>query len=324
MRFLFFLALFLFPFWTFAQFETQWFTQYTPSPTWAYFECEEMCFIVLGKAWWDTMDLKLRLSGNGIAGYGHIIDNQIHWAWSMNIDAENFFISPPWSLWFDPNFLKKKPFPLVLIFQWKIKGDLLSVSFKNTSFWDEDPFKPFTINLLYGPRIGPNNVNSIFYIVFLFWAIMIYVISRNKNRWLYVLIFGLSLWCIYDIRMSKEVLLNYTQDISAVFWWQEFRDRDDFYRFIDFAHKNLEKNNIKEFTKISSYSNTFYWYVPSSLKYFLYPYHIVQNKPSDIIISYRAPHFSINSQGIYNSGIFLGTGTMESFSPDSFIFYFKK
>lgn len=334
MRFLFFLSLFLFPFWTFAQFETQWFTEYNwvGSP----FRCESTCFISLGKATGDVLDLGVKTSGNGIIAYGHLFNGQIIPAWSSQLAGQDISMSPPGSLWADPLFGQKKDLPVIIIFQWNITWEIRVLWFHKSSFsqrfiswfiafWKIDPFGPATINLLQWPRIPSQNANAILYVIFIIGSIGIILSVKKHNKWKYIGVFWLLLWFLYDIRMSSEILYNYTKDI--VYFSQEdypFRDRGDFYKFVDFTDKSLEKNNIPEFSNVSFFGDPAYWYSQSSMKYFLYPHRTLYNTPTDVIIAYKPLNFSLSKEGLSYSGILLWTGSMEQFSPDAFIFYIKK
>lgn len=50
-------------------------------------------------------------------------------------------------------------------------------------FWTFDSFRPYSINLLYGPRVGGTSVNGTFFLLFiLFSAIVAFVLFLRGNK----------------------------------------------------------------------------------------------------------------------------------------------
>ncbi len=317
----------LFPASLFAAFETQGFTSWDAS-SWA-FQCEATCFILLWAPSGGLLEIDAHIEGQGMIAYGYLIDNTI-----TPIGSENLWndISIRSELSLHPQFALLRTKPLVVLIQGKTHWVFSQLSFRNVTFsekitlrwnefWTLRPFGPATINLLYGPFMGGKSANNVFYTIFIIGVFLIVFFIKKEKRPLTVAILALSLWCIYDLRMSAEIMKTYTSDITSLSQsWVWFRDRWDFYQFIDFAKESLEKRWVKKDVPVSFYTDNS-WPFPDSARYFLYPHALLKNAPSDTLLVYAYSDIALTASGLTLSGIFMGTGVIEPFSSSAFIFY---
>jgi len=293
--FLFFALIFLFLNIANWEYFNQWFKSFSESDNSINFVCEKQCITIL----WnlennDKISISWKIDWKWILWYWFLIWEQIY-PW------ENFQITWNTELNQDFNFSKLQFFSqipkdskIVLILDWalnweKVSFDLLSIwwleklSFWLSDFWTYDTFKPYTINLLNWPKIFWESANSIFYWIFILWSIIILFISwfkiKKANKKIFIL--ALVLFILYDIRMSLEMMSYYKNDyetyISKQKYEKVYRDRWDFYSFVDFVKDKLDKSWIKNFEKVSFYTDN-NWPFPWSIIYFLYPYNVELNK----------------------------------------------
>lgn len=147
-----------------------------------------------------------------------------------------------------------------------------------------DTFKPYTINLLYGPRINGKSALNIFYWLTAIATIIILILDKTKTqKKYYILAIGAVAVLLYDIRMWTEINNYYLHDMKTYIGQEDqiFRDRGDLYQFMDELKQELKKADIKQNTKaqISFYSDL-QRPVPWAMKYFLHPYQFTTNEYS--------------------------------------------
>jgi len=132
---------------------------------------------------------------------------------------------------------------------------------------------------------------------------------------------ALFLWVVYDIRMWLEINNYYKDDyktyISKPQFEKIYRDRGYFYSFIDFVKEKLPKNYNQE---ISFYTDN-KWPFPWSAKYFLYPYKVIINKPSQkIFIVFWYKNAILKNNTLYIDNQKIGKWTVYNFLTWAFIF----
>jgi len=191
-------------------------------------------------------------------------------------------------------------------------------------FWTFDTYKPYTINLLKWPMVLGESANYIFYWIFIIWAIVILIKFWRKSekckKWL--LILWISLWIIYDLRMWLEFIWYYRNDyntyISKPKYEKIYRDRGDFYAFVDFAKDNLK--DLKQWQEISFYTDNTRPF-PWSMIYFLYPYNILVNKNSNkYYIIYWYSNFQLSWEKLVLSWENIWDWKLIKFKDYAFIF----
>ncbi len=327
--------------WVSFGYQQQWFSQYQEWADWISFSCQNQCVITLWqKDKIDYLDLNWNAKWNGIIAYWFLVWDQISLLNqyevvvsadindSMNfVEYKQYFSSIPWIT------------DLILLvngnLNWNIKIDSGKFSFgkKLSQWWKDfrtfDSFKPYTINLLYGPIVNWENFNKWFYVMFIILFIVLLFIKKDKRTKLKILLsWLLILWCIYDIRMWLEWINYYREDyknyISQGTYQKVYRDRWDFYSFVDFVQNQLKLEWVKNFEEIWFFTDNTRPF-PGSMKYFLYPYRIRNNQ--DIwkyILVYQSSKVKIidnNSIEIDNDKI---TGKIIKFQDYAFIFIKNK
>lgn len=291
----------------------QGFKNFEEKKDWFYADCQSQCFIFLSKLWWnDKLKILWNISWDWKFWYSFAV-------WKKIIQWEIFKIKWWWKIENEFTFSKNKFFSqipknseIVLIFEWKIKIKSLKYKISKNSFWKNisewrinfwsfDKFAPYTINLLYWPKIWWQSANSIFYWIFILWIFFLiiqwYIKWKEINIFKNIFILSLILWLFYDLRMTTEINKYYINDykdyISQEKWENIFRDRWYLYSFLDFAKENL-KWNIWKFEEISFYTDNS-WPFPWTAKYFLYPNKVLKNKKTEkIFLIYWYKKFKIN------------------------------
>lgn len=336
--FLLFTSFFLFLNIANLEFFNQWFKNFSENDSYINFVCEKQCIAIL----WDLenndkISLSWKIDWKWILWYWFLI-------WEKIYPWETFQITWNTELNQDFNFSKiqffsqiPKDSKIVLILDWalnwkKVKLSLLSIWwFEKLSvwwndFWTFDTFKPYSINLLNWPRIFWESANSIFYWIFILWSIIILFIFwfkiKKANKKIFIL--WLTLFVLYDIRMSLEMNNYYINDyntyISKPKYEKNYRDRWDFYSFVDFTKNNLDKLWIKKYDKVSFYTDNT-WPFPWSMKYFLYPYNVELNKESKkyyIFYWYSKIKMEWNNLSIENNNLW--AWKIVKFNDNAFIF----
>lgn len=267
------------------------------------FSCKVQCVYVLGvyNRQYDYIATEISVEGQGNIGYGFVNGQQIIPGEIVPVqDGEGKFSFSKLA------FLSHIPdgTPLVIIVDGKISGEIVSKFGTNTlgegisngwnEFWTFDSFRPYSINLLYGPKIGGVSVNGTFYTLFILLSIIaIFILffrGKEKKIALVLCIIGGILWILYDIRMTLELngyyLKDYKEHISQESGARSFRDRGDFYDFMDFTEKTLHEANPLNNKTISFFTDS-EWPFYGSATYFLLPYTLEKSKKeADISIFY--------------------------------------
>jgi len=291
----------------------QWFKNFEQKNNWISASCEKQCFITL---WQLNSNDKIKISWDFSWKW-----NFWYWflIWNKFVPGKILQINWLSKIYNEFDFSNSQYYSqipknseIILVFNWKVSSELLKYEVVRNSFWENfiskwnnfwtfDTFKPYTINLLYWPKIWWKSVNTLFYWIFILWLIFFiwywYINWKEKNIFRNIFILWLVLWGIYDIRMTSEINKYYLDDyknyISQENWEKFFRDRGYFYSFLDFVKKNLDWK-IKKFEQISFYTDNS-WPFPWSAKYFLYPYIVEKNKITEkIFVIYWYKNFKID------------------------------
>lgn len=284
--FVFFIFLFL---WVSGAYQYQGFDTYIEHETnRVSFSCTTQCILFLGTKWtYDTVTL------DGISGEGEVIvgalnnNNQL-----IPVTAQTVWSNTTHSFLLQNTELGKIPSttPIALLFSGTFTANTSTIYFSRFSIthklrsWRKelrtfDTFKPYTINLLKGAKRNGTPLAKIGLYLFLVSSIILYFFNPKtflRNTFL----FWLALWMFIDLRMWVEALQyyinDYTRYITQPIYQKTYRDREDFYSFVDFARDELKKRNIPEWTIINFVTpNT--WPFPDSMIYFLYPYDVKVN-----------------------------------------------
>ncbi len=193
------------------------------------------------------------------------------------------------------------------------------------SFWNLQPFEPFTINILHGPTIstdaGPTigmaewqhilarSVNAYFLVGlslfgFLLLFIGLYRTEKRGEEWNAVrrsslaLFLGaiLGVWLFYDFRMGTEFLRNVIRDhhsfIAAPASQKKFRDLGRFPEFVKFARPYL--------INVDGYEVFFHerWPYFGMLRYETYPAKPNPNDPQfDTWVIYDRTDMAVDAEG---------------------------
>lgn len=335
-RLLLLLVFAVFP--SFAAYQQQGFDQFQELDGNMNFTCTWQCLALIGPlAGSDYAMLKWAFQWNGVVGYGFLVGQQI-------APGENFQVNGAASV--DQKFsFSALPFfsqipaeaQLILVVQWNITWVQISLQpglmdfYQKIgqwwkSFWTFDTFKPYTINLLYWPMISGKNANALFYRIFLLIVIAVFAFTKYsfQKKLLYVLLWGLSLWLIYDVRMWLESINNYHNDYTTYIsqsWYQKtYRERGDFYSFVDFTKDTLSQLWISDTEQIIFYTDNA-WPFPGSMKYFLYPYDVqVNSGKSNCYVVYGSQFAVKNNDHLLYSWVDIWSWTFYNFSPNAFIF----
>jgi len=333
-RFLLLLVFAAFP--TFA-YQQEGFSQYQVLDGNMNFTCTGQCIASIGPlAGKDSISLNGSVQGNWMIWYGFIVGQQIILGDTIQINRQTTI---------HQQFLfTKLPFysqipawsQVVFIVQgtiiWNQFGlEIWAMNFyqKIWQWWKDfrifDTFKPYTINLLHWPMVWGKNANNIFYILFILFIIGILVfIKWPKKKLLYMLLWWFSLRIIYDVRMWLEMMNYYKYDYQTYIsqsWYQKtYRDRGDFYSFVDFTTDTLSKLWLPKFEVISFYTDNA-WPFPGSMKYFLYPYDVqVNSGQNNYFVVYGYQNVIRTTSTLMLSGVDLWSWTFYEFSSTAFIF----
>lgn len=326
----------LFPFFVFS-YQQQGFSQYQENLWSMDFVCESQCLtLIWEKDAYDWLDINWQIDGQWILWYGFLVEQQII-PWeilqingSTNINQNFIFSQSPYFQQI-PNWSQ-----IMLIVEgnirWTLNPELSFQSFWEKTqmgwkdFWTFDTFKPYTINLLRWPMIFNKSANWILYVIFIIFSLIIlFFIKKPLNKKLkYIWLWLLSLLLIYELRMWLEMMNYYKNDYNTYIsqsWYEKvYRDRGDFYSFVDFSTNTLSKMELPKFQSISFYTDNT-WPFPGSMKYFLYPYDIEVNlHQSNYFIVYWYQNFERTWSTLILSGINLWAWTFYDFSPSAFIF----
>lgn len=323
---------------TYCDYQTQWFDSFSQSDNSLQFKCSKQCFILVDQ----------KLSNNYIE-----FNWNIFWKWMIGYWFLNWQQIVPWEF---VNFEKntvfnsqkllfiKLPFysqlpqdiQIMLIVDWSISTDWLSFSLWKTglmenvwnsvsSFWSFDTFKPYTINLLYWPMIGWTNANKVFYYIFfisLFW--LFFILKKKK----YILIISLTLIIFYDIRMTLEFYWYFKNDYSTYISKNDnekvYRDRGDFYSFLDFVIKELKDQWFTQDKRISFFTDNTRPF-PWLSEYLLYPYKVDLNNMNNnrVFVFYWYSKVKVVDEDISLDWVKLWSWKIIDFSNNWFIFIKK-
>jgi len=305
------------------------------------FSCENQCYITLWeKGNIDYLNIKWSLNWNWDISYWFTIWEQI-----AIINQKSVFLQTQIdeSINFQDyaQYLSEIPnnANLILLVNGKINGNL-NIDANIFSIWEKfsqwrksfrtfDSFKPYTINLLYGPIVNWKNFNKGFYIIFIILFIIVLFIKKNQKTKIKILLsWLLILWCIYDIRMWLEWIKYYQDDfknyVSENKYEKIYRDRWDFYSFVDFVQDRLKSEWVKNFEEIWFFTDNTRPF-PWSMKYFLYPYRIRDNQD---IWTYLIVYQSSKVKIIDNNNIEIDrntiTGKIIKFQGQDYAFIFIK
>lgn len=267
------------------------------------FSCKAQCVYVLGaySRRYDYIAMDIAAKGQGNIGYGLVNGQQI--VPGEVVPIQNGIGKFSFSRL---AFLSQIPegMPLVMIVDGAVSGEMTakfgtdtfgeSVSNGWNEFWTFDSFRPYSINLLYGPKIGGVSVNGTFYALFILFSIfaifILFFRGKEKKILIALSVIGGNLWALYDIRMTLELngyyLKDYREYISEESGARSFRDRGDFYDFMAFAEKTLHETGPSNDTTVSFFTDS-EWPFYGSATYFLLPYTLEKNKKeADISVFY--------------------------------------
>lgn len=185
------------------------------------------------------------------------------------------------------------------------------------SFWTFDALRPYSINFVWGPQIGLNAAERshlydmlppiylsgtlIITIVLLGIIAMLMLLKKLKRtsrtntvQRIFILLVGA--WILFDIRMGTEYLTWIWQDrvqyITAEPGQREFRDRDAFYDFANFAIPLLRDRESYVFFAERP------WPYLGNMRYLTYPsIPGIDYLHDDTWVMYRRPDMTIDSAG---------------------------
>lgn len=335
-RLLFLLLFAAFP--SFAAYQQQGFSQFQELDGNMNFVCTGQCFALIGPmAWSDTISLDGSFQGNWTVGYGFVVGQQIVPGDTVSVNA-NSTITQQFSFSTLP-FYSQLPqeAQVVFIVQGGVTWSQVHVAlwFMDVyqkigqwwkSFWTFDTFKPYTINLLHWPMVWGKSANYLFYIVFILCVLGIFAFTKYsfQKKILYVLLWWLSLWILYDLRMWLEFITNYRNDYTTYIsqsWYQKtYRERGDFYSFVDFTKDTLSQLWISKTAQINFYTDNT-WPFPGSMKYFLYPYDVqINSGQSNYYVVYGSQLAVKNNDHLLYSWVDIWSWVFYDFSPNAFIF----
>lgn len=336
MKKIFFVLWLLFPIFGFS-YQQQGFWEYQEEFWTTRFSCQGQCIILIGETdTYDMLNIEWTINGKWILWFGFLVGQQvipgslIEINWDKPINQQFIFSE-------SPTFTKiPEKTKLVVIMEGELQGktkispDIITIGQKISKwwkdFWNFDTFKPYTINLLKWPTILGESANKIFYILIIVIIIYIFIFNRKSIKqkitytWLCLICFR---W-IYEIRMGMENINYYRQDyiqyISKTKYNKTYRDRGDFYSFVDFVKDKLSILWVPKNEKISFFCDNDRPF-PDSIKYLLYPYDIQRNNEENkyfIIYNYQNIKKENNEIIINNKSIW--SWKIYEFSPYAFIF----
>ena len=295
MKYIFSLIMFLATIQVSYWYDNQGFTEYKENWNTTSFKCSSQCFVVVNTFNnSDFLKISWNFSWSWVIGYWFVNWKQIiPWEFSkieINQTIDNTFSFGKLGYY---NQLTANV-PVVIIIQWEVQSNNFSFELGNYSIFDSfdiwwedfftfDTFKPYTINLLYWPKIFWNSANYLFYWLFIIIAIVVLLTNWffTSKTLKYFFITGITLWILYDLRMWSELISYYDNDyktyISKPINIRTFRDRWDFYDFTDFVNNKLNEFWVKKFSNISFYTDNTRPF-PWIMTYMLYPNYIQLNK----------------------------------------------
>ncbi|EKD66184.1 MAG: hypothetical protein ACD_49C00060G0026 [uncultured bacterium (gcode 4)] len=236
-----------------ADYQVQWFDKATQNWDKLNFECSKQCFVMLDKFNLnDYLELNWNLTGSWKFWYWFFDGKQIiPGEFNDLISLGNFNVKFSFN---KLQFYSQLPaeIPVILVFDWKIKGEWVGVNLWKFSFWENvingwnealtyKEYNPRTINFLEYPLWNGKYINEVFFwwiIFFLFVALIWYFIAyKNKNYalyfWVWVLIF---FWMFFDF-FSTVNEVRIWQDITSqtdIMKNGRLGKTGDFYEFLDF------------------------------------------------------------------------------------------
>lgn len=320
-----------------AEYRQQWFTNFLQKWNTVEATCKTQCIVLVWElSNFDVLKIDWEITWSGKIGYGFLFQNKLIPVDIIDITQKNIHLNFNFS---KSSFFYQIPknTQVVVLFEGNQKIKNTIRLYKNTfqenihqyfsDFLYFDTFKPYTINLLYWPKIAGRSVNNTFYILIIFGSIFLFTyfkIRHKKKVWKFIMWYILVLWCIYDIRMGMEINSYYVNDfntyISKERWEQTYRDRGYFYSFLDFTNEKLKENNIKKYEEISFYSDN-NWPFSWTSKYFLYPYNVQYNKEtSKIFIIYWYKRARIEKDTLFINNKNIWKGKVYPFEKGGFIF----
>lgn len=250
---MFYLLFFAFQWISFADYQTQWFDKIAQIWNKINFECSHQCFVVIDKFNFNNyVELSWNLSWAWKFWYWFF-------NWKQIIPGEFNDLVNSWNFTSKFNLTKLQFYsqlpaeiPVVLVFDWKIKGEWVSINLWKFSFlenmknWFNEAltykeYNPRTINFLEYPLWNGKYINEVFFwwiIFFLFVALIWYFIAyKNKHYalyfWVWVLVF---FWVFFDF-FSTVNEVRMWQDITSqtdIMKNGRLGKTSDFYEFLDF------------------------------------------------------------------------------------------
>jgi hypothetical protein len=315
-------------------YQQQWFTSYEEKDNKISFTCTKECALILGAKesnnlvqvswvqWSWQIIVWVIAAGNQIFPI-KILPSQT--SFQVLVESVNGQVLPAQA-------------PVALIFQWNMNMQWWTISLANAGrmtkfgqwwdeFWTFDTFRPYTINLLKGPMAWGRSANNIFFYIFLLGAIFIFIKHGKKRRNIkkYIFMLWLIVWVMYDIRMWAEMIWYYHHDyvhyISPTSDAKTYRDRGDFYRFVEFTKREVDNQWLSTWDVIS-FKSDIPWPFPWSMSYFLYPYTVTYNYTGDTKATavYLSSSFVLSGDAAVLSWV-VQTGTIKQFSKNAFIFF---
>lgn len=177
-----------------------------------------------------------------------------------------------------------------LFIQQKSLSFIEKVTNQRSQFRTMDTFKPYTINLLYGPKINSKSANIMFYILGIIGMVVAYTLIKNKKKKIVISSSILViLRIIYDIRMTAE-FTKYTHDNYQNWIKPDEAEKtyktiySNFPSFVKDTKKIVAKHNIKTVYFKTNQEWPLKWYIV----YDLYPTRLVKEiKDADAIITWN-------------------------------------
>ena len=301
------------------------------------FSCKAQCVYILWgyNRQFDYIDTRISAKGQGKIWYGFVNGQQI-----IPGEITPFANGEQRFSFAKLSFLSQIPdgLSVVMIVDGDIAGDVSSEMKQNTfsesmvsgwnDFWTFDSFRPYSINLLYGPRIFGTSVNGTFYMLFIFFSLIalfvLFLRGKEKKFLATVCIIGGALWIVYDMRMTLELngyyIKDYKEYISQESGVRSFRDRGNFYDFMNFTQKTLGEVNVWNKKTVSFFTDN-EWPFYGSATYFLLPSILEKSKKDvDILVFYGYKDALATGDNLIVWWEVIGTGTIVHFSKQAFIF----
>lgn len=322
----------------YCDYQSQWFDSYSQSEDNLKFKCSKQCFILVDQKLTNNyIEFNWNITWKWMIGYWFLNWQQIvPWEF-VNFENNTVFNSQKLLFTKLPFYSQLPPdIQIMLIIDWNISTDWFSFSlwktglFENiwnsvSSFWSFDTFKPYTINLLYWPMTGWANANNFFYFIFFISLFWLFFIEKKKK---YLLIISLTLIIFYDIRMTLEFYWYFKNDystyISKTDNEKNYRDRGDFYSFLDFVTNKLKEQWLNQDNRISFFTDNTRPF-PWLSEYLLYPYKVDLNKMSSnrVFVFYWYSKVKVEDDNIYLDWVKLWSWKIVDFSNNWFIFIKK-